>query len=224
MINIRVLSSSILISFISVFSIVYSGCSSTYTLNNFSSYEKFYEDFNKSAYEKPVKIFLINDSSFVASGGAEVVNDTLLSAAQNKKERIILLKNKIKNIQFYYDKSNGTYSAKIVLNSGAVIKEDNVELLPDSSVSYEVYKYDSLPLNKIKKVSYKNNLLGACLGFLIGSTTGFLAGGLVMASISGKESGLTPTYYFLSIQTIGSIAGIIWGGMQGYTYVYQFNP
>ena len=55
------------------------GCSSTYTIKDFPSKERFYEDFNKFAQNKDVEITLINDSSFTINDGTVLENDTLIS-------------------------------------------------------------------------------------------------------------------------------------------------
>ena len=62
---------------IPVLIIAFAGCSSNYTTIDFSSKEKFYEDFNKFMKNKTIEITLINDSSFIALGGAKINNDTL---------------------------------------------------------------------------------------------------------------------------------------------------
>ena len=51
---------------IPIFMIFLIGCSSTYKISDFSSPEKFYKDFNKSADGKILKITLHDDSSFIA--------------------------------------------------------------------------------------------------------------------------------------------------------------
>ena len=56
------------------------GCSFTYTIKNFHSKEKFYEDFNNSAKNKDLNITLINDSSFSVIGGRVLKQDTLYTS------------------------------------------------------------------------------------------------------------------------------------------------
>ena len=55
------------------------GCSSTYKVSDFSSKDKFYEDFNNLARNKSVKVTLLNDSSFSINSGAAIQNDSLYS-------------------------------------------------------------------------------------------------------------------------------------------------
>jgi hypothetical protein len=214
---------------LSILSFLLIGCSSTYKVSDFSSKDEFNADFNKSVYEKPVKIYLINDSSISASNGAEVLNDSLLFSLQTQKGKVILLKNSIKNIRFYFNKTNSSYSANIILNSGEILNEDNIELLPDSSISYGVDKYESLPLNKVKNISYQNKSLGALLGFIYGIPAGYLTGNLLYRLFSnpiGRGGAGSNAQYnlFLTGLVSVSVIGLIIGLVNGYTYIYQFNP
>ena len=214
---------------LSILSFLLIGCSSAYKVSDFSSKDEFNADFNKSVYEKPVKIYLINDSSISACNGAEVLNDSLLFSMQTQKEKVILLKNKIKNIRFYFNKTNSSYSANIILNSGEILNEDNIELLPDSSISYEVDKFDSLPLNKVKNISYQNKSLGASLGFVYGIPVGYLTGNLLKVLFSnpvGRGGAGSNIQYNLLLTGLVSVPviGLIIGMINGYTYNYQFSP
>jgi hypothetical protein len=56
------------------------GCYSTYTINDFSSKEKFYEDFNNSVGTKDLNITLINDSLISIKGGGILKQDTLYTS------------------------------------------------------------------------------------------------------------------------------------------------
>jgi hypothetical protein len=54
------------------------GCSSTYSVSDFSSKEKFYDDLNKSMHDKSIKVILINDSSYVINNNVRISNDSLV--------------------------------------------------------------------------------------------------------------------------------------------------
>jgi len=64
---------------IAFFVVLFPGCSSTYTVTDFGTKEKFYEEFNNSFKEREVKVTLVNDSSFIVQNGIEINHDTLLS-------------------------------------------------------------------------------------------------------------------------------------------------
>jgi hypothetical protein len=63
-----------------VFLLLIMGCSSTYTVQNFHSKEKFYEDFNNSVKTKEVKVYLNNENSFTVYNGAYFFQDTLFTS------------------------------------------------------------------------------------------------------------------------------------------------
>ena len=155
-----------------IVSLFFIGCSSTYKVSDFSSKDKFYENFNKFADNKNMKVTLTNDSSFIAEGNTKVSNDTLI----------------------------------ITMN-----------------VKNDIYK--SLPLIKIREISYKNHWLGIPFGFLDGLVIGTGLGIIVSKSQSdqtGKNTDLVSPIIIGA--TGGSIIGIIVGWFVGWNYTYQFNP
>lgn len=88
------------------------GCSSTYTLKDFSSKEKFYNDFNKYMSNKPVKVTFVDDSSFVFSENVKISNDSilLLSTGLNVINNFPLEKVKeIRNIHIHNNQLNGLW-------------------------------------------------------------------------------------------------------------------
>lgn len=92
--------------------LILTGCSSTYTLKDFSSKEKFYENFNKYMSNKPVKVTFVNDSSFVISKNVKISNDSilLLSSGQNAFNNFPLDKVKeIRNIHIHNNRLNGLW-------------------------------------------------------------------------------------------------------------------
>ena len=97
-------------------SLLFIGCSSTYKVSDFSSKDKFYEDFNNFARNKNVKVTLLNDSTFSINNGAAIRNDSLCSLGEvtnigNKK----LALSDTKEINYT---SNDYKSATILLKNG----------------------------------------------------------------------------------------------------------
>jgi hypothetical protein len=91
------------------------------------------------------------------------------------------------------------------------------------AVKNDVYK--SLPLNKIKEISYKNHWLGIPFGFLDGLVIGTGVGIIVSKSQSNQTGKNTDLVSPIIIgATGGSIIGIIAGWFVGQTHIYQFNP
>ena len=87
-----------------VYALFFIGCSSIYTVSDFSSKDKFYEDFNSFVKNKNVKVTLNNDSSFTTFKNTRISNDTLILIGQNENaaNKYILLRN-VKTI--YYKKN-----------------------------------------------------------------------------------------------------------------------
>lgn len=96
---------TVLLSFITIFVLLLTGCSSTYRLSDFSSKEKFYSDLNKFVVDKDMEITLTGDSSFYSRGIAGIRNDTLFFQADITKSNLgnnykAIPINKIKTISY----------------------------------------------------------------------------------------------------------------------------
>ncbi len=92
--------------------LILTGCSSTYTLKNFSSKEKFYENFNNYMSNKPVKVTFVEDSSFIISENVKISNDSLISlfTGQNAINNLPLEKvREIRNIHIHNNRLNGLW-------------------------------------------------------------------------------------------------------------------
>lgn len=91
---------------IPIFIFFIAGCSSTYRVNDFSSKEKFYEDFNKSMHNKSVNVLLANNSSFISSGNVLISNDSLIFSNPNEKVMNILPVVQVKEISSISKRNN----------------------------------------------------------------------------------------------------------------------
>ncbi len=202
------------------------GCSSTYTASNFSTKQKFYEHFNKSAQDKVVKITLNNDSSFTANTGASISNDSLYYISEVKKDEVIK-RSEIKDIKYVgTDMSN--LSAVVFLKNGQEERTEKVNLLSDSTL-YTVITTkinNVMALKNIKKVSYKNRWLGIPFSFVGGTVLGWSMGVFVSGIFNNntQKSTHNADNIYLTIWGAGTIGGVILGLAEGYTYTYQFNP
>ncbi len=214
-----------------VFSIIFIGCSSTYRVSDFTSRDKFYNDFNKFAKNKSVKVTLVNDSSFYVENGAQIKNDTVYSFGQD----IITRNKKIPSsdtVEINYTDSN-PMSAEILLKDGEKYHANQIEILGDSIYfSYDdkismIKKISSL--DKLKCVSYRNHWFGIPYGFFGGALAGLGIGGGISSydahhtnEIGDKDISYPTIVY--SGMALGSLGGIIVGWIIGYTYTYQFSP
>ncbi|MHB9013224.1 MAG: hypothetical protein ACYC49_13505 [Ignavibacteriaceae bacterium] len=206
----------------SIFLLILTGCYSTYKVSDFSSKDKFYEDFNKSVINKTTKIKINDDSIFTSCENARITNDTLifLSKLKNGNEKLFL--SEIKNINYNNQGTNfSKLSGKIILKNGEEIFADNIEAL-DSSIHFKVKTYRFIPIENVKEISYENHWLGVPFGFLDGSVPGIIIGFIVNASFDSNREGPRADIYV--IPSIGAIVGCVLGWIEGYTYAYQFNP
>ncbi len=198
------------------------GCTSTYKLSDYPNKEKFYEDFNDFAGNKDIRISLINDSSFTSNGMAQILKDTLTITRQTLVGDEKLKLNEIEKIN-YYGTNFSTPSAMILLKSGTELNCENVKVLSDSLVQITKLKniYESIPLSRIKEISFKNRWLGIIIDFPAGIFTGTVIGS-IYTSISSHSSFLgTPVIVGAAV---GLVAGVVVGSLAGYNYTYVFNP
>ena len=209
------------------------GCSSTYKVSNFSSKDKFYEDFNKFARNKNVDVTLANDSSFTIDNGVAIRNDTLYQLGREiNSGNLELTLSSAKEINYT---SNDYKSASILLKNGEKYQAEKIKLTQDSItfayIKEVIIMNDIVPMNKVKKISYKNHWLGVITGFIGGTLSGGVVGLFTVFSttangggISGQDSRPNPfgsaPYLILSGIFIGSAIGWIVGD----TNTYQFNP
>ena len=76
------------------------GCSPISSIQNFSSKQKLYDDFNKNAASKNLTIVLDNDSVFAAPYGAKIYNDSLIIFEKGDNADILLPLNKVKQASY----------------------------------------------------------------------------------------------------------------------------
>ena len=208
-------------------SLVILGCSSTYTIKDFSSKEKFYDDFNNFASSKSLDVELINDSSITVSNGF-ILGDTLYTPGfriDRKSGKIAL--SDIKKIDY----TGSDYkSAKLLLKNGSQISVEEINFTNDTlSYTNSITQDVAMPLSKIKKVSYKNRWFSTPAGFLSGGIIGAYIGSkfptysnhISNSGIQGSEQNINSALYGLGS---GVIIGTVTGWLIGYTYTYQFNP
>ncbi len=215
-------------SLIPIIILIFTGCPSIYTVRNFSSKEKFYEDFNKTVKDKQVNVVLNNDSCFSSNKGSRISKDSLILIDHKQISELKTMPLKeIQSINYIYDR-NSIQAFDILLQNGKEINVKDVKYLPDSSIQISITR-DSIsnrfiPLNLIKRIYYKNNWLGIVPGLLIAAPVIYLLYG-----IAGSFSHFcSPFFNYETALFFGApaeivIVGII-GYIIGYTYIYQFNP
>jgi hypothetical protein len=205
------------------------GCS-TYRLSDFSSKAKFYDDFNKFAKNKNVKVTAINNTVFTINNRAEIENDTLYFIDDNIVyiNKIISASDTLGAIEV-----NKFHTGTILLKNGEKYWANNIEFKDDSIFfSYEgkTHKKNNIcSLKNIKYISYKNNWIGLPLGFLGGEIFGLGIGYAVSKYIYQHESyedqknlvDEIPLFWGIYL---GPVVGAIVGLFIGWNYIYEFSP
>jgi hypothetical protein len=196
------------------------GCYSNYTVQDFPSKEKFYEDFNNSVKNREIKVAFTNDSLIYYPYGVILEHDTIFSNMLKPYPLSGILK---------IDYSNSDYkSANILLKNGSNLQVQDIKMGIDS-----IYFYDNnssikgnylFPVDKVKSISYKRTWPGIASGFLIGAPLGFLTALLIGNSIDHSQygSGIALEYRIFGAP-IGAIIGGIIGGILEYNYTYKFS-
>jgi len=208
--------------------ILFTGCSSTFTVTDFGTKEKFYEEFSNNFKDREVKVALVNDSSFIAQNGVEINHDTLLSFVnlEEKKNRQFALSD-VAVIDFLGSK---TTSASVLLKNGNKLNGIEVSVTKDSIKFVEsksLLVLNSLvPTDKIKTISYKDRWRRLPLGVLAGAPLGFLSGIALVSIFKIKDYHGDANYLGTSLQmtVVGVLAGCITSYLIGFDEIYQFNP
>ena len=216
--------------------LLFTGCSSTYTVTDFGTKDKFYKEFNDAFKEREAKVTLVNDSSFSIENGVLIEHDTLFSFVnfEGKGSRCIALED-VADI-----KNSGTdiNHLSILLKNGEELKAENIRRSIDSiffEETTEFIKSPIAPINSLTKVSYKNRWIGtltgipagfvACgaLGYSLGKTTTDNTDPGIMTDQHPKSENEQRLENFVSSAFVGLIVGGIGGYFLGYPITYEFN-
>jgi hypothetical protein len=205
------------------------GCSSSYTIKDFSTKDKYYEDFNNSVKNKDMNITLINNSSFTLNDGAVLENDTLFSFAKLEEKNIrIFALSDITEIRYT---NNDSSSASILFKNGEMLRGKNIRTNRDSiyfTVKTSTAKNNIAPIHieidKVKTVTYKTRLGSSLIGILSGAIAGIIVAVIAGSTLTDKEGSSVALNYDVLAPPIGAILGGIAGGLIGWNTIYQFNP
>lgn len=209
------------------------GCSSTYRTGDFSSSDKFYQDFNKFAGDKDLKIVLVNDKTIKAFAGSKISGDTIAIITRIKRQPREIKSSQVLNIIYSHDNTNfQKNTATIFLHNGYVLSGENVIIKNDSSINFteieRTTKY--YPVSKVWEAYYNSNWAGVLPGFLYGSAAGLLVGLAGIIPIYTHTEGNPrhgSEYNYPAAMAVGLFSGIgmgiIAGWLRGRTYIYKFH-
>lgn len=208
--------------------ILFTGCSSTYTVTDFGTKEKFYEEFNETFKEREAKVTLVNDSSFIALNGVEINHDTLVSFVnlEEKKNRRFAL-SEVVDIEFL---GSTITTASVLLKNSDKLTGNEVKVTKDSISFVESKSLISSKkiesIDKIKQISYKNRWKRMPLGVLAGAPLGLLSGITLGNVLKTKDAEGNPSIFSMVLQmtAVGVLTGCITSYLIGFDYIYQFNP
>lgn len=198
------------------------GCITTYRMSDFTPKEKFFQKINTDIAEREGFIVLTNDSTVSVDDGMLIENDSLFSVSPLYKiTSVRFAKTEIAEIN--YDQR--TDDATIVLMNNDVLKGKDIRTLHDSIFFEKIYKenqknFVSL-IQDVKKVGYKNRLIGTLTGipggFIVGGVLGYWLGKTTANNTDpGIMSDQHPTSEFeqrLVNLGGGAFAGFLLGGM-----------
>jgi hypothetical protein len=142
--------------------LLFTGCSTIYTIKDYPSKEKFHEDINNSIKDEKIKVVLLNDSSFTVKKGSVLENDTLFVYGElNKTEHLSLALSNLKKTNFRTD--DDFNSVFVLLNDPEKLNYKNIKINCDS-IYFDIFQYlpisfalsDLVKLNYVNKNDYKS--------------------------------------------------------------------
>jgi hypothetical protein len=138
-----------------LFSLLITGCSSTYTLRHYSSKDNFYKDFNSSVGSKDLNVILLNDSLVQTKDGGILKNDTLFTKTN------VFPVNFIKTVQFK-TRLKSTLFGILFGEMGTMIAGGNILANNQSKLDLNSFiRYASI-------VFLSGGIIGAIAGYYIG--------------------------------------------------------
>lgn len=217
---------------LSIVSLIFVSCSSTYNVTDFPSTEKFKEDINSSIKNRDINVVTF-DSSFTSLAGSEIKGDSLLTVAKIQEEKISL--KDVKNVK-YFSHANEIPSAYVWLKNGKELKAESIKELPDSVIQLTNLTVNSghVPINKVQEISYKTRWQSTLIGIPLGFAGGAVAGGILGATgtiIRVNNGGNHPSFDsgdsfyagFVLGAVIGTVTGTILGYILGWNHIYRFS-
>src|ERR1035437_4416946 len=202
--------------------LLFIGCS-TYTIKNYQSKEKFYQDFNNSVKNRDVNITSVSKGSFNINDGIVLENDSLISYRKSeRKEKISIGVSDLKDIIYT---GNDSKSASLVFKNGEILKCENMISSRDS-ISLTAMKTLTLrnaiiPIDKVKSVSYPNRLRSLPSGLFVGAVVGLITATIISKTSNDNES--QSISYYVSAPIIGALFGVAIASIIGWNTTYQFN-
>jgi hypothetical protein len=207
--------------------VVSDGCSTIYTVKDFSSKNNYYKEINDNIKGKSVNITLINDSTFENNDGVLLSTDTL-SCFKTHTDSKVLNKKDITDIKYT---SSDYRDAVLVLKTGEELKVTDFENKGDSFNMNVTYYQDRIisiaPTEKIKNIVYNDRNQSILPGVLFGGLSGLAVGVFINNAMERDVSHQNNNglfYGFIISPLTGMIVGAIISNIIGYKFIYHLNP
>ncbi len=154
-----------------IFVLLFIGCSSTNTIKDSTSKEKFYEDFNKSVKDKNIKVTLTNDSLLALPGGAVIQNDTLFLLSQLLKSNTKSFPLTTVKVVRYKDRWIGLFYGLAIGTSVGILSAWVGIFPPFNHIGWDNYFDERVAPKLLKLIIFP--VAGAILGFILGHNYNF---------------------------------------------------
>ena len=155
------------ISILNIFLLLLIGCSHTYEVSKYYSKDNLYNEFNESAQKNELKIMLTNDSVFITSKGAYILNDSMvLNPTIEKVGKSLSLINI--NKASYKDHWKGVLPGFLIgMITGGALGATGWIYKPKDESGNPPYVFDK------SAATIRGALLGAVVGSIIGYFLGY---------------------------------------------------
>jgi hypothetical protein len=208
---------------LSIISLIFVSCSSTYNVTDFKSKDEFYKDVNKNINGRIVNVTLTNHSTFTTDENGAQVNGDFLSLTQYRVvQDTTIPRSQIEKID--YSTNFGNPSARFRLKNGTTITAENVRMSKeDVEFNTRLPYLFNIPIKKVTQVSYNKRWIGLIEGIPLGFLTSFIV------AAEGESGTKSDTGFFGSGFAgvigvpMGTIMGGILGWLIGHNYSYQFT-
>jgi len=170
--------------------------------------------------DKETKIILTGDSVIV-SKDIKIKGDSLFTNIMDRENRDeIIFSSHLVDIK--YDNADAR-SGKLYLKDGRSLTALNISINRDTVYFTNVSKIEkekSIPLERIKSVSYNRRWYGVLMSSLRGITLGGLIGFFAVTDAHGDSQGFMGAYYS---SQFGLILGALIGYLIGNPVIYEFG-
>jgi hypothetical protein len=213
---------------------LFSGCVNTYTIQDFSSPQEFFDHLNEKAKDRTVTVKADSNKVYDADN-LTVSQDSTFFITTDRIKNPNAIKSTYNNaeIQQMWQKDNHTEGIvhSILLKNGGVISSRSIVVKNDSVFLYDIIpgivyinKRLTLPTSTINSISYNNHWIGIGEGALYYSMLGIMVAIRNADITSGDQGAIPPELAAIGGAIVFGLAGTIPGVAFGSYQEYIINP